>query len=123
MTAVGQIPDISATPQWDALRKHHAQIGETHLRQLFDDDPDRGRELTVSVGDLYIDYSKHRITRETIGLLTDLARAAHLEERRDAMFAGEHINTSEDRAVLHIALRLPRDAELIVEGHNVVEDV
>jgi glucose-6-phosphate isomerase len=123
MTAVGQIPDISATPQWDALRKHHAQIGETHLRQLFDDDPDRGRELTVSVGDLYIDYSKHRITRETIGLLTDLARAAHLEERRDAMFAGEHINTSEDRAVLHIALRLPRDAKLIVDGHNVVEDV
>ena len=123
MTAVGQIPDISATSQWDALRKHHAQVGETHLRQLFADDPDRGRELTLTVGDLYIDYSKHRITRETIKLLTDLARAAHLEERRDAMFAGEHINTSEDRAVLHTALRLPRDAELIVDGHNVVEDV
>jgi glucose-6-phosphate isomerase len=123
MTAVGQIPDISATSAWDALRKHHAQIGETHLRQFFDDDPDRGRELTVTVGDLYIDYSKHRITRETIKLLTDLAGAAHLEERRDAMFAGKHINTSEDRAVLHIALRLPRDAELVVDGKNVVEDV
>ena len=123
MTAVEQIPDISATSEWDALRKHHAQIGDTHLRQLFDDDPDRGRELTVTVGDLYIDYSKHRITRETVKLLTDLARAAHLEERRDAMFAGEHINTSENRAVLHIALRLPRDAELNVDGKNVVEDV
>ncbi len=123
MTAVGKIPDISATSQWDALRKHHAQIGDTHLRELFNDDPDRGRELTVTVGDLYIDYSKHRITRETIKLLTDLARAAHLEERRDAMFAGEHINTSENRAVLHIALRLPRDAELVVDGKNVVEDV
>ncbi len=123
MTAVEQIPDISATSAWDALRKHHAQIGETHLRQFFDDDPDRGRELTVTVGDLYIDYSKHRITRETIKLLTDLAGAAHLEERRDAMFAGKHINTSENRAVLHIALRLPRDAELVVDGKNVVEDV
>ncbi len=123
MTAVGQIPDISATSAWDALRKHHAQIGETHLREFFDDDPDRGRELTVTVGDLYIDYSKHRITRETIDLLTDLARAAHLEERREAMFAGEHINTSENRAVLHVALRLPRDAELLVDGKNVVEDV
>ncbi len=123
MTAVGQLPDISTTSAWDALRKHHAQIGETHLRQFFDEDPDRGRELTVTVGDLYIDYSKHRITRETIELLTDLARAAHLEERRDAMFAGEHINTSENRAVLHIALRLPRDAELTVDGKNVVEDV
>jgi glucose-6-phosphate isomerase len=123
MTAVGQLPDISTTSAWDALRKHHAQIGETHLRQFFDEDPDRGRELTVTVGDLYIDYSKHRINRETIELLTDLARAAHLEERRDAMFAGEHINTSENRAVLHIALRLPRDAELTVDGKNVVEDV
>jgi glucose-6-phosphate isomerase len=123
MTAVGQLPDISTTSAWDALRKHHAQIGDTHLRQFFDEDPDRGRELTVTVGDLYIDYSKHRITRETIELLTDLARAAHLEERRDAMFAGEHINVSENRAVLHIALRLPRDAELMVDGHNVVEDV
>ena len=95
----------------------------THLRQFFDDDPDRGRELTVSVGDLYIDYSKHRVTRETLRLLVDLARAANLEERRDEMFSGVHINTSENRAVLHTALRLPRDAELTVDGQNVVEDV
>jgi glucose-6-phosphate isomerase len=123
MTSVLTIPDITATPAWDALRKHHQQIGGTHLRQFFDDDPDRGRELAVTVGDLYIDYSKHRVTRETLQLLIDLARAAHLEERRDKMFSGVHINTSEDRAVLHTALRLPRDAELVVDGQDVVADV
>jgi glucose-6-phosphate isomerase len=123
MTSVLTIPDITATPAWDALRKHHQQIGGTHLRQFFDDDPDRGRELTVTVGDLYIDYSKHRVTRETLQLLIDLARAAHLEERRDKMFSGVHINTSEDRAVLHTALRLPRDAELVVDGQDVVAEV
>ena len=123
MTSVQSIPDITATPAWDALRRHHDDIGERHLRQFFDDDPDRGRELTVSVGDLYIDYSKHRVTRETLRLLVDLARAANLEERRAQMFSGVHINTSENRAVLHTALRLPRDAELTVDGQNVVEDV
>ncbi|MGD1109646.1 MAG: glucose-6-phosphate isomerase, partial [Mycobacterium sp.] len=123
MTSVPTITDITATPAWDALRTHHAQIGETHLRQFFDDDPDRGRDLTLELGDLYIDYSKHRITRETLRLLIELARAADLEEHRDQMFAGVHINTSEDRAVLHTALRLPRDAELVVDGQNVVADV
>jgi glucose-6-phosphate isomerase len=123
MTSVITIPDITGTPAWDALRRNHEQIGETHLRQFFDDDPDRGRDLTVTVGDLYIDYSKHRVTRETLQLLIGLARTANLEERRDQMFSGVHINTSEDRAVLHTALRLPRDAELIVDGQNVVEDV
>lgn len=107
MTSVHTLPDITATPAWDALRKHHDRIGDTHLRQFFEEDPDRGRELTVTVGDLYIDYSKHRVTRETLRLLVDLARTAKLEERRDQMFAGVHINTSEDRAVLHTALRLP----------------
>src|SRR5271166_5349851 len=113
MTAVKRspgIPDITATPAWDALRKHHEQIGATHLRQFFADDPARGSEFTVTVGDLYIDYSKHRITRETLKLLLDLARAAHLEQRRDEMFDGVHINVSENRAVLHTALRLPLDA-------------
>ena len=115
--------DISATPEWNALRRHHDQIAGKHLRELFAEDPDRGSELTLTVGDLYIDYSKHRVTRETLTLLVDLARAAHLEARRDAMLAGEHINTSEDRAVLHTALRLPRDTELVVDGQNVVADV
>jgi len=115
--------DISATPEWNALRRHHDEIAGKQLRELFAEDPDRGRELTMTVGDLYIDYSKHRVTRETLSLLVDLARAAHLEERRDAMLSGEHINTSENRAVLHTALRLPRDAQLEVDGQDVVADV
>ncbi len=85
--------------------------------------PARGTELTLTVGDLYIDYSKHRITRETVKLLIDLARTASLEQRRDAMFSGVHINTSEDRAVLHTALRQPRGVELTVDGQDVVTDV
>ena len=123
MSSVPQIPDISTTPAWNALRKHHQQIGDTHLRQFFADDPERGTRFTATVGDLYIDYSKHRITSETVRLLVDLARTAGLEDQRDAMFAGVHINTSEDRAVLHTALRLPRNADLHVDGQDVVADV
>jgi len=118
-----QIPDIAATPAWNALQRHHDQIANKHLRDFFAEDPDRGTELAVSVGDLYIDYSKHRVTRETLELLIGLAKAAHLERHRDEMFVGVHINTSEDRAVLHTALRLPSDAELTVDGQNVVADV
>jgi glucose-6-phosphate isomerase len=120
---MAQISDISTTPAWNALVRHHETIGSKHLREFFDQDPGRGHELTLTVGDLYIDYSKHRVTRETLELLVDLARAADLEGKRDAMFAGEHINTSEDRAVLHTALRLPRDASLTVDGQDVVADV
>ncbi|MGB3522085.1 MAG: glucose-6-phosphate isomerase [Mycobacterium sp.] len=123
MSSVPQIPDISTTPAWNALRKHHEQIGDTHLREFFADDPERGTRFTATVGDLYIDYSKHRITSETVRLLVDLAQTAGLEDRRDAMFAGLHINTSEDRAVLHTALRLPRNADLHVDGQDVVADV
>lgn len=115
--------DITATPAWQALSKHYDEIRDVHLTDLFAEDPDRGTELVLTVGDLYIDYSKHRVTRRTLELLTDLARAAGLEARRDAMFAGAHINTSEDRAVLHTALRLPADASLTVDGQNVVADV
>lgn len=118
-----QIPDITATPAWQALQRHHGEIGAKHLRELFAEDPARGTELATTVGDLYIDYSKHRVTRETLSLLVDLARAARLEQKRDAMFSGVHINTSEDRAVLHTALRLPRGAQLVVDGRNVVADV
>ncbi|OBB72997.1 glucose-6-phosphate isomerase [Mycobacterium sp. 852014-52144_SCH5372336] len=118
-----QIPDITATPAWQALQRHHGEIGAKHLRELFAEDPARGTELATTVGDLYIDYSKHRVTRETLSLLVDLARAAGLEQKRDAMFSGVHINTSEDRAVLHTALRLPRGAQLLVDGQNVVADV
>jgi len=118
-----QIPDITKTPAWNALVSHHDQVGTKTLRELFKEDSGRGRELTLTVGDLYIDYSKHRVTRETLGLLVDLAKAAGLEAKRDAMFSGVHINTSEDRAVLHTALRLPKGAELVVDGQDVVADV
>jgi glucose-6-phosphate isomerase len=117
------IPDIADTPAWNALARHHDQIATKHLREFFAEDPARGSELTVTVGDLYIDYSKHRVTRETLSLLVDLAKTADLERHRDEMFSGVHINTSENRAVLHTALRLPADAELIVDGQNVVADV
>lgn len=117
------IVDISETPAWTALTRHFEEIGTKHLTEIFAEDPSRGEELTLTVGDLYIDYSKHRVTRETLTLLADLARAAGFEARRAAMFAGEHINTSEDRAVLHTALRLPRDAQLSVDGQDVVADV
>ncbi|MCZ0732074.1 glucose-6-phosphate isomerase [Mycolicibacterium iranicum] len=115
--------DITATPAWEALSRHHDDVAATDLRSLFAEDPARGTELALTVGDLYIDYSKHRVTRETLTLLLDLARAAGLEVKRDAMFSGEHINTSEDRAVLHTALRLPRDVELTVDGQDIVADV
>ncbi|ORB27509.1 glucose-6-phosphate isomerase [Mycolicibacterium parafortuitum] len=115
--------DITATPAWQALSRHHDEIAATDLRALFAQNPGRGSEFAMTVGDLYIDYSKHRVTAETLSLLVDLARAAGLETKRAAMFAGEHINTSEDRAVLHTALRLPRDASLTVDGQDVVADV
>ncbi|RVW02966.1 glucose-6-phosphate isomerase [Rhodococcus xishaensis] len=115
--------DITGTAAWTTLDAHHRVIQSAHLRDLFAQDPQRGTELTVSAGDLYIDYSKHRVTRETVALLVDLARTARVEQRRDEMFAGAHINTSEDRAVLHTALRLPADAELTVDGQDVVTDV
>lgn len=115
--------DITETAAWHSLQRHHDAVASKNLRELFAEDPARGTELTLAVGDLYIDYSKHRVTRETLGLLADLARAADLEGRRDAMFSGTHINTSEDRAVLHTALRLPKGAELEVDGQNIVADV
>jgi glucose-6-phosphate isomerase len=116
-------PPIDQTPEWAALVEHRDELADTHLRDLFGDDPDRGTELVVEVGDLYIDYSKHRVTRRTLGLLADLARAAEVERLRDAMFAGEHINLTEDRAVLHVALRAPDDAAIEDEGHDVVPEV
>ncbi|MDX1870770.1 glucose-6-phosphate isomerase [Mycolicibacterium sp. 120266] len=115
--------DITATAAWHSLARHHDELASKNLREIFAEDPARGTELTLTVGDLYIDYSKHRVTRETLDLLVDLAKAADLEGRRDAMFSGVHINTSEDRAVLHTALRLPPGAQLTVDGQDVVADV
>ncbi|GAB2670865.1 glucose-6-phosphate isomerase [Gordonia jinhuaensis] len=115
--------DITATAQWQALAEHQPEVAALHLRDVFAEDPNRGDELTVDVGDLHIDYSKQRVLRETLTKLVDLARAADVEGKRDAMFAGEHINNTEDRAVLHTALRLPADATLSVDGQDVVGDV
>ncbi|MBI5735585.1 MAG: glucose-6-phosphate isomerase [Mycolicibacterium neoaurum] len=115
--------DITDTAAWHSLQRHHEVVAPKNLRELFAEDPARGTDLTLTVGDLYIDYSKHRVSRETLALLVDLATAADLEGRRDAMYAGEHINTSEGRAVLHTALRLPKGAELTVDGQDVVADV
>ncbi|GAA5043592.1 glucose-6-phosphate isomerase [Nocardia callitridis] len=115
--------DITETVAWRNLRDHHATIQTRHLREFFADDPARGHELTVELGDLHIDYSKHRVTRETLRLLVELARAAGVAERRDAMFRGDHINTSEDRAVGHIALRAPRGEQVLIDGVDAGADV
>ncbi|MFI9410613.1 glucose-6-phosphate isomerase [Nocardia gamkensis] len=108
--------DITATAAWRKLHDHHGTVAGRHLREFFADDPARGSELTVQVADLHIDYSKHRVNRETLHLLVELAREAGVPERRDAMFRGAHINTSEDRAVGHIALRLPEGETMIIDG-------
>src|SRR5665648_838551 len=111
------------TPAWQALEAHHAKVKDAQLRQLFADDPDRATRLSVEGAGLFLDYSKNRITEETVGLLVDLAKERGVAERRDAMFRGEEINVSENRAVLHVALRAPRDAVIEVDGQNVVPDV
>lgn len=115
--------NVARSAQMLNLRAHHAEMESVHLRDLFGENPQRGAEFVVRVGDLHIDYSKHLLRRETLDLLIDAVRAAGIEEHRDAMLRGEHINTSEDRAVLHTALRLLRGATLIVDGQDVVRDV
>ena len=115
--------DATATPEWEALGAHYAQMAERHLRELFTEDPERATRFTAQGADLVLDYSKHRVTDETLRLLMDVARAAGVEEHRDAMFSGEHINTTENRAVLHVALRLPPGTELVVDGQDVAGDV
>src|ERR1043165_5436068 len=108
---------------WQALKRHHEEIAGTHLRELFASDAGRGERLTAEAAGLYLDYSKNRVTDETMRLLIALAEESGVAERRDAMFRGEHINVSEDRAVLHVALRMPRTASLIVDGVDVVQQV
>ncbi|MDI5967346.1 glucose-6-phosphate isomerase [Streptantibioticus silvisoli] len=110
-------------PQWEALGEHREQLGGVSLRELFDADPSRATRYGVDVGDLHIDYSKHLITDETLELLRALAEVRDVAGLREAMFRGEKINATEDRAVLHTALRAPADAVVEVDGHNVVPDV
>ncbi|OKK20293.1 glucose-6-phosphate isomerase [Streptomyces sp. CB02488] len=114
---------LNQTPEWTALGKHREQLGATHLRELFADDPERGTGYTLRVGDLYIDYSKQLVTDETLRLLRELAGATGVAALRDAMFRGDKINTTEDRAVLHTALRAPQGAVIEVDGENVVPAV
>jgi glucose-6-phosphate isomerase len=108
---------------WAALKIHSKKIQVTHLRELFAKDPKRAGRFTVEALGIYLDYSKNLITEQTVKLLLDLARESKVQERRDAMFRGEKINITENRAVLHIALRAPRDASILVDGKNVVPDV
>ncbi|MFJ7133144.1 glucose-6-phosphate isomerase [Streptomyces fungicidicus] len=114
---------LNRTPEWTALAKHREELGEVRLRELFAADPGRGTGYTLRVGDLYVDYSKHLVTDDTLRLLRELAVATDVSGLRDAMFRGERINTTEDRAVLHTALRAPRDAVIEVDGENVVPGV
>jgi glucose-6-phosphate isomerase len=114
---------ITRSEEWQALRAHAPAVRDRHLRGLFEDDPGRGEELTLDVGDLYLDYSKNRVERQTLALLVALAERAGVARRAEAMFRGERINVTEGRPVLHVALRAPRDAVIEVDGHNVVPDV
>ncbi|MEU4328366.1 glucose-6-phosphate isomerase [Nonomuraea dietziae] len=114
---------MSRSGEWAALKANHEAVAGKHLRELFAEDPGRAERMSLTAGDLYLDYSKHRATAETMELLLALARKAGLRERIEAMFSGEHINVSEDRAVLHVALRMPADAKLVVDGQDVVADV
>jgi glucose-6-phosphate isomerase len=108
---------------WRALERHHGEIRDLHLRDLFASDPGRGERFAVEGAGLYLDYSKNRMTHETVRLLIELARESGLAERREAMFRGDRINVSENRSVLHVALRMPRDESLVVDGADVVAEV
>ena len=114
---------LDQRPEWHALAKHRDELASAHLRELFAEDPDRGSRYTLRVGDLHLDYSKHLVTDETLRLLRELAAATGVFELRDAMFGGERINVTEDRAVLHTALRAPQSASIGLDGQNVVPAV
>lgn len=117
------MPSITETPEWEALAEHHLALAGTDLRALFAGDPRRGEAMAVSAGDLYLDYAKTHLSAATVPLLVALARRAGLPERIEAMFRGERINSTEDRAVLHVALRAPEGASIVVEGTDVVPGV
>ncbi len=121
-TTVKAVP-LTQLSAWKALASHYQQIKDVHLRSLFADDANRGERLTAEAVGIYLDYSKHRITDETLGLLLKLAEESCLRERIDAMFSGKKINITENRAVLHVALRAPKGASILVDGKNVVPEV
>jgi len=117
------LPPLTERNDWKALQTHHEKIRGLHLRKLFADDPKRGERLTAEAAGIYLDYSKNCATDETLKLLFQLADESDLRGRIDAMFGGEKINVTENRAVLHVALRAPRNASIIVDGKNVVPEV
>src|SRR5262245_17045800 len=114
---------LTARQSWKELQAHRHDVGERHLRTLFADDATRGERLTAEAAGIYLDYSKNRITDETIRLLSRLAEECGLRARIDAMFRGDKINVTEHRAVLHVALRAPRGTSIVVDGRDVVPDV
>jgi glucose-6-phosphate isomerase len=114
---------LTQRPAWKALEDHYQQVRDLHLRQLFSEDAQRGEKFTLEAIGIYLDYSKNRVTSETLKRLLDLAESSNLRARIDAMFSGEKINITEDRAVLHVALRAPRDEVINVDGQNVVPEV
>jgi glucose-6-phosphate isomerase len=114
---------VTQRPAWQALTEHYRKMKDVHLRTLFAEDAERGDRFTAEADGLLLDYAKNRITDQTLQLLLALARESGLVERRDAMFRGDKINPTEDRAVLHVALRAPRDCRILVDGHDVVPDV
>src|SRR5262249_19567936 len=117
------IEPLTRRKAWKALQTHYKQIRELHLRNLFADDPKRGERMTAEAVGLFLDYSKNRITDETIQLLIELAEQSGLRSRIDAMFRGEKINITENRAVLHVALRTPKGTSIVVDGEDVVPQV
>ncbi len=121
--SAGAAGPLREAPAWGRLQAHFAEVRKRHLRDLFAEDKARGERLVADGAGLFLDFSKNRITDETVMLLGELARERGVEERREAMFRGEHINVSEDRAVLHVALRMPRERSLIVDGVDVVKEV
>ena len=120
---MSSVPPLTSRPEWKALTAHHETMRGVHLRELFAKDPQRGERLVAEAAGLYLDYSKQRVTDETLRLLLDLARACGVRARVDAMFAGEKINVTEGRAVLHVALRAPRGTRIVVDGEDVVPGV
>jgi glucose-6-phosphate isomerase len=114
---------LTERPAWKNLEDHFKKVREVHLRQLFASDPERGKRMTAEAAGIYLDYSKNRIIEETIKLLVQLAEESGLQPRIDAMFRGDKINSTENRAVLHVALRAPRETSIMVDGHNVVPEV
>ena len=117
------VPPLTSRPAWKALQAHHEEVRQVHLRELFANDAKRGERLAIEAAGLYLDYSKNRVTDQTLKLLVQLAEESGLRTRIDAMFRGEKINITENRAVLHVALRAPRDRSIVVDGENVVPEV